>query len=234
MLNKATSQIIDPTTGSKSTYFHDRTISSADAEAQPLLSDRIGEDVCEKHLNPPWWYKLNFWPNKIGNTDEQATSNRIENKVERLNTDLEPLPPLKADTTDKSEERIPDEQDDCSISAQNTAVVLSGCVITFESGFDILSDRAQDLLNRSADILLDNRNVVIEVQGHTDSLDSTENNLELSKKRTLAVARYLMLRGVPQEQVSARAFGDSMPAHSNDTAEGRRRNNRVEFQIRAQ
>ena len=80
-------------------------------------------------------------------------------------------------------------------------------------------------------MLLSNPDVKVEVQAHTDSQGPEDFNIELSKKRALATVRYLMLRGVPSEQMAARAFGESKPIDDNGTAEGRAANRRVEFHV---
>ena len=107
--------------------------------------------------------------------------------------------------------------------------VLDG--VNFASGSDELTDASQSVLNDAADALLKFPNINVEIQAHTDSQGAADFNLELSKRRALATVRYLMLRGVPSEQLQARAFGESKPLESNDTPEGREANRRVEFHM---
>jgi outer membrane protein OmpA-like peptidoglycan-associated protein len=73
----------------------------------------------------------------------------------------------------------------------------------------------------------------IEVEGHTDSIGSDEFNLDLSRRRSTSVRDYLVAQGVPSARVVARGFGESQPKSTNDTAEGRQLNRRVEINIRA-
>ena len=54
-------------------------------------------------------------------------------------------------------------------------------------------------------------------------------NLELSKQRALAVARYLLGRGVEASRLQPEAYGESRPMVSNATAEGRAMNRRIEL-----
>lgn len=134
---------------------------------------------------------------------------------------------------------IPNNLDDCPDTASGEPVDATGCAIfggvldgvNFASGSDELTDEAQSVLNDAADALLKYPNVNVEVQAHTDSQGAADYNLDLSKRRALATVRYLMLRGVPSEQLQARAFGESKPIESNDTAEGREANRRVEFHM---
>ncbi len=145
----------------------------------------------------------------------------------------------KGDENDTDGDGVPNEIDDCPDSADEP-VTATGCAmfggvlegVLFESGSDKLTDSAQVVLNDAADALLNNPDMVVEVQAHTDSQGAAEYNLDLSKKRALSTVRYMMLRGVPSEQLLARAFGESKPIDTNDTAEGRSANRRVEFHVK--
>jgi len=143
------------------------------------------------------------------------------------------------DDNDTDGDGVPNEIDDCPDSADEP-VNATGCAmfggvlegVLFESGSDTLTDSAQVVLNDAADALLKSPDMVVEVQAHTDSQGAADYNLELSKKRALATVRYLMLRGVPSDQLLARAFGEAKPIDTNDTAEGRSSNRRVEFHVK--
>lgn len=76
----------------------------------------------------------------------------------------------------------------------------------------------------------DNRVVV---EGHTDSVGSDSYNQKLSEQRAANVADYLIDRGVPASNVVVYGFGEARPKSSNDTAEGRQLNRRVEIHIQA-
>ncbi len=140
---------------------------------------------------------------------------------------------------DDDNDGVPDSLDDCMGTAAGEPVTATGCAmfggvldgVQFASGSDRLVDSAQVVLNDAADVLLASPSIKVEVQAHTDSQGAEAYNIELSKKRALATVRYLMLRGVPSEQMTARAFGESKPVADNDTAEGRKTNRRVEFHV---
>jgi len=141
---------------------------------------------------------------------------------------------------DSDADGVPNNLDDCPDTAEGEPVTATGCAmfggvlsgVNFASGSDELTDEAQSVLNDAADALLKYPNVNVEVQAHTDSQGAAEYNLDLSKRRALATVRYLMLRGVPSEQLLARAFGEAKPIDTNDTAEGRSANRRVEFHVK--
>jgi outer membrane protein OmpA-like peptidoglycan-associated protein len=71
----------------------------------------------------------------------------------------------------------------------------------------------------------------IDVIGHTDSRGSDAYNQDLSERRAIAVSNYLVSRGVNQARLAAFGQGESQPVASNDTAEGRAANRRVELRI---
>ena len=74
-------------------------------------------------------------------------------------------------------------------------------------------------------------NLKMEIKGHTDNVGNKDFNLELSKKRAMAVYSYLIKKGVNPDRLSYSYYGMSKPITSNDTEEGRKINRRVEFEI---
>lgn len=80
----------------------------------------------------------------------------------------------------------------------------------------------------------------VEIEGFTDNVPigpelkkRFPSNWELSTARATDVVRYLVSKGVSPSLLSASGFGDTRPVASNDTAEGRARNRRIEVVIRA-
>jgi chemotaxis protein MotB len=75
----------------------------------------------------------------------------------------------------------------------------------------------------------------IEVAGHTDSdpikKSSWKDNLELSSQRAMAVARYLEDKGIPKNKIAATGYGEGRPKADNSTAEGKKKNRRVEIVV---
>jgi OOP family OmpA-OmpF porin len=68
------------------------------------------------------------------------------------------------------------------------------------------------------------------VAGHTDATGEEIYNIELSMRRAEAVKAYLVENlGVDADQLFPRGYGESRPVATNDTAEGRQENRRVEF-----
>jgi outer membrane protein OmpA-like peptidoglycan-associated protein len=71
--------------------------------------------------------------------------------------------------------------------------------------------------------------VRVEVGGHTDSQGREDFNLALSYQRAKTVMDYLVMRGIAQHRITARGYGESKPLASNDAADGRAKNRRVEI-----
>ena len=71
------------------------------------------------------------------------------------------------------------------------------------------------------------------IEGHTDSTGTTDHNQSLSERRAYSVKEYLQEQGVPSSRIKAIGYGESRPKSSNNTAEGRQLNRRVEIHIRA-
>jgi outer membrane protein OmpA-like peptidoglycan-associated protein len=107
-------------------------------------------------------------------------------------------------------------------------ITLSGSVL-FPSDQSNLLSEAQTRLNSVADALLTTKERNIVVEGHTDSRGSDSHNIDLSQRRAESVRSYLVSRGYPSEKVQAHGIGKSRPTTSNDTAEGRANNRRVEI-----
>ena len=117
--------------------------------------------------------------------------------------------------------------------------VGEGIVIEFESailfGFDsyALTPPARENLDNLSTILQRYPETDIEVHGHTDSIGSETYNQGLSERRAAAVADYLITQGVDNRRLTIIGFGELEPKYSNETAEGRAKNRRVEFAITA-
>jgi outer membrane protein OmpA-like peptidoglycan-associated protein len=71
----------------------------------------------------------------------------------------------------------------------------------------------------------------LDVEGHTDSVGGDDYNQRLSERRGDAVRDYLTQQGVATSSVTAKGFGKTQPVASNDTAQGRQQNRRVELVI---
>ena len=101
--------------------------------------------------------------------------------------------------------------------------------------FDV--DRAEirssfyPVLNSVVLVVQEYNKTIIEVSGHTDNTGSDAHNLDLSNRRAAAVGDYLTAQQVMPQRVITQGFGETRPAASNDTPEGRQQNRRVELRL---
>ena len=106
--------------------------------------------------------------------------------------------------------------------------VLSDDKVKF--GFDkaVLSDEAKAALDAfAAQLKAENKNVYIEVQGHTDNVGGELYNEKLGKQRAEAVEEYLAKQGIPLFRIESISYGESEPVADNKTREGHAQNRRV-------
>ena len=103
--------------------------------------------------------------------------------------------------------------------------------IEFEFNKATIKPNSYEILDQVAQVFIENPIFIVEVQGHTDNVGNDEYNLDLSERRAQAVRTYLVNKGVPAERLTAKGYGPHKPITTNDTAEGRAINRRVEFSI---
>ncbi len=107
-------------------------------------------------------------------------------------------------------------------------VVLSDDSMKFPTDQHALSPEAEARLSELLQRLkAENRNVYLEIQGHTDSTGDAEYNERLGQARAEAVRRYLSTGGVALNRMATISYGEEAPIASNDTPEGRAQNRRV-------
>jgi len=117
--------------------------------------------------------------------------------------------------------------------------VGEGIVVEFSSnvlfGFDEsnLSNAAKTNLDKLVVVLDSYPDTDIEIQGHTDSSGSETYNQTLSEQRADIVSGYLANKGIANNRLTIKGFGETEPKYENDTADGRSQNRRVEFMITA-
>jgi outer membrane protein OmpA-like peptidoglycan-associated protein len=86
-------------------------------------------------------------------------------------------------------------------------------------------------LNNLADLLTDNKSLIVEIGGFTDSTGTDEHNLILSEKRALSVVNYLINKGISADRLKYKGYGNSSPIGDNVTSEGRKLNRRTEARV---
>ena len=104
--------------------------------------------------------------------------------------------------------------------------------VTFASNQSAINPRFYATLDDVAGVLNRYDQSIVDIVGHADSDGSDEYNLNLSRQRASSVAQYLVSRNVLADRLYVDGRGESAPIASNDSAEGKAQNRRVEILIR--
>jgi len=117
---------------------------------------------------------------------------------------------------------------------QYVKLTLNGAIL-FESGESKVKPDALKVLDKVAMILRNYRDNLIKIEGHTDNVpmsSDTYDNMDLSNARACSVWRYMVKqKHLRPDRIEASGRSQYDPIESNQTAEGRAKNRRVEFKI---
>jgi outer membrane protein OmpA-like peptidoglycan-associated protein len=165
----------------------------------------------------------------VMNTSQQK---QAEMEIQRLSAQQQSMSQRQQQEQAESEARMREalERMEARQDARGTVITLPGQVM-FATGKSTLLPSSRQKLNEVADVLKDQPNRTIVVEGHTDSTGTDAKNDILSRQRAENVKDYLASRGVNASRIAARGFGASHPVTSNDSPEGRAQNRRVEIVI---
>ena len=150
---------------------------------------------------------------------------------------------------DSDGDGVTDDKDRCPDTPRGTRVDAQGCPekaaappllpeakqslvlegVNFDTNSANLQGSSAAVLDRVAEGLKSNREVRVEIGGHTDSQGNDAYNMKLSRSRADAVRAYLLGKGVPSSQLEAKGYGETRPIADNSTAGGRAVNRRVEL-----
>jgi outer membrane protein OmpA-like peptidoglycan-associated protein len=102
--------------------------------------------------------------------------------------------------------------------------------IYFDFGTSNLTSESEFNLNRLYQTLIANPEMKIEIGGHTDNIGSAQSNLRISQSRANAVKIWLLKKGIAEQRLVAKGYGESQPLASNDDEiNGRELNRRIEI-----
>jgi outer membrane protein OmpA-like peptidoglycan-associated protein len=108
-------------------------------------------------------------------------------------------------------------------------IVITFGDVLFNTDQAVLTEGGQRTVRKLADVLTQNPDRSVMVEGFTDSTGSAAHNLELSQRRAESVRSALMGMGVEGTRVATRGYGEAYPIAGNDTAGNRQLNRRVEI-----
>jgi chemotaxis protein MotB len=108
-------------------------------------------------------------------------------------------------------------------------VAFSDELLAFEPGEAVLSETSARPLRTVARFLSEHPSLDVWVEGHTDAAAFSSGNWLLGAQRALAVVEALTRYGVPARRIALTSHGEHRPVAPNTTADGRRKNRRVEI-----
>lgn len=101
--------------------------------------------------------------------------------------------------------------------------------IHFDTGKAAVLPESEDTLKQILQLLQQNADLKLRIEGHTDNQGASAANQVLSEKRAQAVVGWLVANGVDLGRLTAKGYGQTKPVADNGTEEGRARNRRVEL-----
>ena len=134
---------------------------------------------------------------------------------------------------DSDGDGVPDHLDKCPDTPQGAWVDKDGCWTIGDTLFDFdkyaINPEYHPALDQVIAVFKVNPSLKAEIQGHTDNFGTMDYNQTLSYRRAEAVVKYLAQGGVDKNCLNPAGYDFSQPKYSNETAEGRALNRRVEI-----
>ena len=114
--------------------------------------------------------------------------------------------------------------------AKGNSITLNNLYFDYDSDEILQTSNAE--IERLSLFLKRNKQVCIEIIGHTDNQGSKSYNLDLSRRRATALMNALIHKGIAANRLTSKGMGSEVPITTNDTEEGRAQNRRVEILIK--
>jgi outer membrane protein OmpA-like peptidoglycan-associated protein len=184
------------------------TKTKTDADGEFLLCMPLGRD-----------YSLNVKKQKYLFYSDNFALKEVRNQQNPFMLDIPLQPVLEnssvVDTTKKPKEGVP--------------VILKN--VFFAIGSAELRPESQAELNRLKQLMDENPQMKIRINGHTDNEGSDSENLQLSDRRAKSVRDYLISKGIAVNRLDSRGYGETLPIADNNNPQGRQQNRRTEFVV---
>lgn len=140
------------------------------------------------------------------------------------------------------EDRCPDQAenkngfedaDGCPDELPDAVKAFTGVIegIQFDIGKETIRSASNRTLDAAVKVLTEYPDLRVSIVGHTDAQGARAFNVTLSERRAGSVKSYLVAHGIDAARIDARGMGPDEPLGDNDSAEGRQKNRRIEFQI---
>jgi len=205
----------------------DSQLAAAGSEAERLKMENDARTLAAKNESD----------SRLAAAGDEANRVKRENDAQRASTQTELDNAARQRTqleTDKADLRVLLlQQFNAVLQTRDTVrgLIVNMSDVLFDTGKFSLRPLAREKLAKVAGIVAGHPGLRLDVEGYTDSVGGDDYNQQLSEQRGEAVRDYLTGEGMAAASVSSKGFGKTMPVASNDTAEGRQQNRRVELVI---
>lgn len=136
---------------------------------------------------------------------------------------------------DSDGDGVPDHRDRCPDTPRGATVDEFGCWVIegvlFDTDKSVIRSDAKHVLDAAAEVLRNDPSIYVTVEGHTDSRASDSYNLSLSQRRAESVKEALMQRGIGENRLHPKGFGESRPRVPNTSSGNMQLNRRVELSV---
>jgi outer membrane protein OmpA-like peptidoglycan-associated protein len=164
-----------------------------------------------------------------GTAQRQAVLLKARERDVQANADLASDANRQAAAAKSRADSLESQLADLKLQRTERGLVLTLGDVLFDTGGATLKSGAYAPLDRLATVLKEQPDRKVLIEGHTDNVGSDQNNLGLSERRAQAVQASLVQRGVNRNQITSLGKGENFPIASNDDANGRQSNRRVEL-----
>lgn len=184
-------------------------------------------------------YYTSMGTNQDENSDEDISDEELKDKYDEMQSDATEELGGKVEEDLEGEGLLSGEYEgfiDMEITSQYVTLTLNGSVL-FNSGRAEIKKDAAVFVDKLGDVLKGYNDNLIEIRGYTDSVpvsagNKYADNMELSQARAYSVYKFLVnSKNMSEESLECSGRGEQEPIASNDTAEGRALNRRVEIRI---
>ena len=180
---------------------------------------------------------------RLENEARHTAANSEADRLKRENDAQRADSQIQLDNAAKQTEQLRAERSELRVQllAQFNAILqtrdtVRGLVVNmsdvlFDTGKYSLRPVAREKLAKLEGIVSGHPGLKLAVEGYTDSVGGDDYNQKLSEQRSNGVRDYLTQQGMPAASITSQGFGKTQPVASNETAEGRQKNRRVELVI---
>ena len=145
--------------------------------------------------------------------------------VERIFLASKPAAPAAAPVVEEKAKKAP------AAAAPERKVTIS-LNVQFDTGKAVIKPKYYNEIKKVADFMKQYPGTTATIEGHTDNVGKEAYNVKLSQKRADAIVKYLVAKfKIDKSRLKAVGYGPKKPVASNETAEGKQQNRRVEAQI---